>query len=487
MYDHGVFIVPISHENMEARRWPVVTTAIVALNVLVFVATIFLGADAERSASGAARAVSEYGASHAYLEVRCRWGLDSPPPHEAPPEGLAADAIADQQAELDGLCATFEGAMAKVPNFAYGDVPARGGVLTLFTHQFLHGGIIHLVFNLWFLWLCGTNLEDRWGRVVFPLFYLASGVVGALTHRTMNAGAWAPLVGASGAIAGAMGAFLVTYAATRIVFFYVYFLSIKPRWGTFRAPAYVMLPLWLVSELFDGYLSQNDGTAHWAHVGGFAFGAVIALALKLSGVDAKLDAMNESAVSTGQDPRLLAAMEMTDGGRPAEALAELAALARESPTNIDVQLEILRASSAARDTPRRVEAYLRLIGLYVDGGAVDTAADLWAELRLSGLEPSVPRAERLRLGELFARKGRQDTALLCVGAAHADGLVDPVAVRAAVLHATLLVRAGRLSDARPLLEEAKASPFSTHELDQKIDAQLASLEARASLDVGAPS
>lgn len=481
-----MLIVPISHENQEARRWPVVTIAIVAINVLVFVATLFVGADAEHEAARIAKEVSSYQADHPYLEVKCR-GIQSVGKRTSPPAELALDILDEEQATLDASCARYDAAAAQVPNVAYGDVPARGGFLTLVTYQFLHAGFLHLGFNLWFLWLCGTNLEDRWGRAVFLPFYLTAGIVAGLAHRTMSPGSWTPLVGASGAIAGAMGGFLVTYAATRIVFFYVYFLTIKPRWGTFGAPAYVMLPLWLLSELFDGFVGTSDGTSHWAHIGGFAFGAVIALGLKLSGIDAKLDAMNELTVSSQQDPRLVSAMEMTDVGRPAEALSALAALARESPGNIDVQLEILRAATAARDTPRRVDAYLRLMNLYVSSGAIDTAADLWAELRLHGLEASIPRAERLHMGEVLSRKGRDDVAILCFASAYADGLVDPVAVRGAVLRAMLLVRMGRLHDARELLEEAKASPFSTHELDQKIDAQLAAIEARSSVEMGSAS
>ena len=459
--------------------------AIVLLNVIVFIATLALGGGQERTVEASARAVATYRALHPYLELQCK-GIDPDARQSETPSTVTAEEQQAEQGELDGLCQTYDADAAKLTRFIYGYVPARGGLLTLFTHQFLHGGFLHIGFNLWFLWLCGTNLEDRWGRVVFPAFYLAAGAAGALAHRTMSPGSLSPLIGASGAIAGAMGGFLVTYAATRIVFFYAYFFT-KPKWGTFGAPAYVMLPLWLVSELFDAVVSSGDGTSHWAHVGGFVFGVVISLGFKLSGVDAKLDAIHERAVSQRQDPRLLAAMEMTDAGRAREALAELAPLARESPTNIDVQLETLRAATAAQDLPRRVEAYLRLVVLYIDSGSIDTAADLWSELRLHDLEVSIPRAERLRMGELFGRKGRADTALVCVASAHADGLVDPVAVRAAVLHATLLVRAGRPLDARPLLEEARVSPFSTHELDQKIEAQLAAIEARSGMEMGVSS
>src|SRR5262249_51878812 len=157
-----------------------------------------------------------------------------------------------------------------VPIRVFGYVPAKNNVVGLVTHMFLHGGWLHLFGNLWFLWLCGINFEDRWGRKAFLPFYLASGIVAALVHKLCvgEAGSHMPLVGGSGAIAGAMGAFLVCFGATRIKFFYFWV-----RWGTFHAPAYVMLPLWFLEQLMWGLASMGgDAVAYWAHVGGFVFG-----------------------------------------------------------------------------------------------------------------------------------------------------------------------------------------------------------------------
>ena len=155
---------------------------------------------------------------------------------------------------------------------------------------------------MWFLWLCGVNLEDRWGRWLFLPFYLCAGVAGALLHRALAPDAFVPVIGASGAIAGAMGAFLVTMARTRISFAYVLLISFRPRAGTFQSPAYVMLPLWLGSELLGAWLKPGDGTAHWAHVGGFAFGAAVAAVLKLS-CRTQARRPDERQVTTAQDPR----------------------------------------------------------------------------------------------------------------------------------------------------------------------------------------
>ena len=468
------FIFPLSHENQEARRWPILTMLIILLCSFAYIATMLSGGSGERAAQSAAREVIAFQTAHPYLSVKCKGvALEATP--EAPTEELAPSTIDDQQAELDQLCDAFDLATESLPSFAYGDIPARGGTLTLFTHQFLHGGVLHLIFNMWFLWLCGTNLEDRWGRVLFTGFYLASGVAGALMHRAMSPDAYVPLIGASGAIAGAMGAFLVTLGATRITFFYAMWISFKPKLGTFHAHAYVMLPLWLASELLWGFLTPSDGTAHWAHVGGFAFGATIALGFKLTGIDAKLDAMADKRITTVQDPRLLQAMEHTDEGRIAEAFVALGALTRERPDDIDVWLEMLRAATAAKDAPRRLASYLRLIELYVAHDSAGTAAELLEELRLHGLTPAIPRAELLRIGELFARKSQPTAAMVCFAGAHASGLIDAPSVRAAVMHAMLLARMNRVLDAERLLVEARQSPFVTADLQPKIEAQLLSV------------
>jgi len=107
---------------------------------------------------------------------------------------------------------------------------------------------MHLLFNMWFLWLVGCNVEDAWGRLLFPAFYLSGGAIAGLVHAGMMGSSSLTLIGASGAVAAAMGAFLVGFARTKIRFFGL--LLIRPM--TFAAPAYVMLPLWVTGEFVSG-------------------------------------------------------------------------------------------------------------------------------------------------------------------------------------------------------------------------------------------
>jgi membrane associated rhomboid family serine protease len=145
---------------------------------------------------------------------------------------------------------------------------------TVLTSMFLHGGWMHLIGNMWFLWLFGDNVEDSMTRPRFVAFYLLSGLAAALAQVLASPGSGVPMVGASGAIGGVMGGYLVLYPRVRVhlllfLFFYI---------TTFTLPAWMMLGYWFVVQLLSGTASigaEGGGTAFWAHVGGFVAGAVL--------------------------------------------------------------------------------------------------------------------------------------------------------------------------------------------------------------------
>jgi len=144
------------------------------------------------------------------------------------------------------------------------------------TSMFLHGSWMHLLGNMWFLWLFGNNIEDSMGRARFVVFYLACGIVAALLQVVTNPRSPIPVVGASGAISGVMGAYLVLYPRVRVhcLVFLGFFLT------TVTLPAWTMLLYWFglqfVSGLFGLMASEGGGVAFWAHVGGFVAGMGLA-------------------------------------------------------------------------------------------------------------------------------------------------------------------------------------------------------------------
>ncbi|HYA28635.1 MAG TPA: rhomboid family intramembrane serine protease [Acidobacteriota bacterium] len=143
----------------------------------------------------------------------------------------------------------------------------------LITSMFLHGGWMHLIGNMWFLWLFGNNIEDSMGRLRFIVFYLTTGLAAAFGQVVASPGSVVPMIGASGAISGVMGAYLILYPRVKVyvlVPIFIFFTSIA-------LPAWMMLGYWFFLQLASGLLSQDDmgGVAFWAHVGGFVAGIVL--------------------------------------------------------------------------------------------------------------------------------------------------------------------------------------------------------------------
>lgn len=198
--------------------------------------------------------------------------------------------------------------------FTYGLVPARYSVpevahyfssaqqiLAFFSFMFIHGGFLHLLGNMWSLFIFGDNVEDRLGPIRYLLFYLLCGWASGMVHLFMNWDSHVPTIGASGAIAGVMGAYLILFPGSRIltfipIFFLPYFIEV---------PAFFFLGLWFVFQFFHaaGSPAQSSGIAWWAHIGGFISGIVfLKLCLKIPelGVTSRL----RHATSKRKTPRL---------------------------------------------------------------------------------------------------------------------------------------------------------------------------------------
>ena len=223
------------HDENATQRTAVVTIAIIGLNVLVWLAIQGAG-----SGLSLARSVCELGLIPGELTGRLAPGTRFPMG-----EGL--------------VCLTDPGRQV-------------GNVVT---SMFLHGSWMHLLGNMWFLWIFGNNIEDSMGHARFIVFYLLSGIAAALLQVVLTPDSAIPMVGASGAISGVMGAYLILYPRVRVfclVLLGFFFTSIA-------LPAWTMLLYWaaiqLVSGLFGLFAQERGGLAFWAHVGGFVAGVML--------------------------------------------------------------------------------------------------------------------------------------------------------------------------------------------------------------------
>jgi membrane associated rhomboid family serine protease len=157
---------------------------------------------------------------------------------------------------------------------------------TLITSQFLHGSLLHIGGNMLYLWIFGNNIEDRFGQLRFLVFYLVGGVVAALTQVAIDPTSTVPTIGASGAIAATLGAYIVLFPRARVTtaIFLVFFFQL------IDVPAVLVLGFWFILQLLDGLGSlgvssatEVGGVAFFAHIGGFVFGAAVALLVRLVG------------------------------------------------------------------------------------------------------------------------------------------------------------------------------------------------------------
>jgi membrane associated rhomboid family serine protease len=212
-------------------RTPIVTIGVIALNTAVWVLVQGMGADPALT-----RSVCELGLIPGELLHRIPAGT-------AIPLGPGASCVV-------GYGATW---------------------LTPLSSMFLHGSWFHLIGNMWFLWLFGNNIEDSMGRARYALFYLLSGLGAAATQTLLSPSSAVPMVGASGAISGVMGAYVILYPTVQVHILVVLVVFIT----RIVVPAYLMLGYWFLLQLLQGTatLGSTGGVAFWAHVGGFIAGA----------------------------------------------------------------------------------------------------------------------------------------------------------------------------------------------------------------------
>jgi membrane associated rhomboid family serine protease len=161
-----------------------------------------------------------------------------------------------------------------VPGTAVACETGPGTWLSVVTSMFLHGGWFHVIGNMWFLWVFGNNVEDSMGRLRFLLFYLATGIGAAAAQMATNPSSRIPMVGASGAVSGVMGAYIVLYPRVRVhmLVFLGFFIT------RIAVPAYLMLGYWFLLQIVGGLPAlarESGGVAFWAHAGGFLAGMLL--------------------------------------------------------------------------------------------------------------------------------------------------------------------------------------------------------------------
>ena len=346
-------IIPLNHENMRGRRWPYVTVAIIALNAVVFLAThwtiereahqmgevqehiILLAAAHPDTPMSAAEQKLVESFRHSQAQ---EWDLFASP-NRTPLDAWDVQMHTWTEPRCEEEMTLLGGQLDQMRSESilgrYAFYPSRRVGISYLTANFLHGGWMHLIFNMWFLWLAGGILEDTWGRPLYAAFYLVSGVASLWGYALVYPNSLIPVIGASGAIASLMGAFLARFPKTKIQLAFFYWI-LRPRLYRFKAPAFAVLPLWLGLQLLSGVMAgESRGVAYWAHIGGFGFGLVMALILRYSGIEQKADQAIEGKVGWSADPRIVKATDLLEQEQFDAALSELKTLIAEKPASLD--------------------------------------------------------------------------------------------------------------------------------------------------------
>jgi membrane associated rhomboid family serine protease len=393
-----MILIPLGHEHEAVRRRPLVTFGVMAACLVAFLAVWLGGGGADERAEQRVGEAVEYFLEHPYLELdpklsRLLFGGQGDETVEellsiyrqqypAPDD---AGVVAEQQARLDELTAAALGVVDGHPLRRWGLVPAQPDLLSLLSHMFMHAGWMHLLGNLLILYLAGPFIEDVWGRGLYFGFYVLAGIAAAVAHMASTPESMVPMIGASGAIAGVMGAFLVRYGSSRIEFFYMIGLFAR---GTFWAPAWLMLPLWFGEQLFMGLmvsgLGIEGGVAYWAHAGGFLFGVAFAFALRSARVEERYIAPRiEAKVSptvVRTHPLLERALRLKEGGEPRAAWMMLSRVLADEPHNLDACLSIWDIATSEGWVEQGAPALQQVIREELRTGDHEMAIRHWLEL-----------------------------------------------------------------------------------------------------------
>jgi membrane associated rhomboid family serine protease len=284
-----ILLIPLG-PDAALPRVPRATVALVALSVIAFFWTSRF--DAARAAAEEARLERIAGWTLGLLSRNQPELAEGRKRHASALDYLAADGTwretlpeGELRARLEQCVEERRGLREGHPFYRWGFVPADISLGRLLVHQFLHADLVHLLFNMLFLWAVGGLIESVWGAPLVTGLYLVSGVVAALAHAAFAPGSTEPAVGASGAVAGLMGLFAVAHAREPMRLALVAALSLAPRIRFFSLPAAVFLGLWAVEQVFWTLMTTriDVGVAFRAHLGGFAFGALAALGLRAAG------------------------------------------------------------------------------------------------------------------------------------------------------------------------------------------------------------
>ncbi len=410
-------LIPTGHENLQGRRWPWITIAIIVVNFLVFGLTYGNLEGQSLEANRIKDKTLMIAAYHqqaklsenqqkfveGFKKSRPKVWESITDPERRPYPGMERWDLEMREwdtrqanEELVSLDEQLSEIQTSSVIEKYAFYPTQKSFITYITSSFLHGGWFHIIFNMWFLWLAGSVIEDAWGRLIYSVFYTLACFASLIAHSMAHPDSVVGVIGASGAVAALMGAFLVRHFKTQINFLLIFFWGFIPRFYRFKSPAWAMLPLWLFIQLFWGMMVGEDaGVAYWSHVGGFLFGCAVALGLRYSGLEKKMDSAIDAQVGWSSDARIVEAGEILTRD-PNGAVERLQAALAEQPENADALALLSKALWQLNRLEENRDALSRLVKLHIKKREMEHAVEVLDDFRSSGGE-AFPATEWLAI------------------------------------------------------------------------------------------
>jgi membrane associated rhomboid family serine protease len=418
-----VILLPIRHETWTLRGLPWVTFGIMAACALATLAVQVNSSSGETYAHQLDQLRSHY-FEHPYLQLDKTHeeavfdGMDEARRADLRSRSRTADSPVDpkrrrsEQLELERRERALVAALADDPLNRWGLAPARLDPITLLTSLFLHASWIHLLGSLLILYLVGPFVEHVWGRPLYALLYLTSGLVASAAWVYARPGSPIVFVGASGAISGPMGAFVMRYWRSDVRYFYSILFLIG---GTFLVPGWTLLPIWFIEQLYFASLTPAEagGVAFVAHAAGFGFGVVAALLYQATGLERRYVAPrieSQPSAAVVSKPALDRAHQARMSGEKSRALRILKDEAARRPLDKDVLLSLWDSAIDAGRPEQAIDALEQVIRLDLKEGDPGLAAQHWLEL-----EPLSPNARLgatafIKIGQALRESGHRDVA-----------------------------------------------------------------------------
>ena len=465
-----MLLLPVRVEDAEVDRVPAVAIGIAAACAVAFLFTWVLPANPDGFRAENFRQIVRYYEEHPYLELQEQFLSDYLSPkaremleglREEQPVTVDSATMALEQGHLDSLIEGFQAEAESSPLRRLGLVPARGLLQPgWLTHMFLHFGWMHLLGNLFFFYLVGPLLEDLWGRKFFAGFYLVGGVVAALAHFALDPHSAVLMAGASGAVAACMGAFSYRCASRRIRMWYLIFWV---RSGTFLIPAWVWGGFWFAGEVFSLVTRSSGGVAVAAHIGGFLFGFVTALALEKSGYEEReLAPAVQRKTTWTQHAGTDAARLALDRGDQRAAAAAYRSVVKDRPMDREAAVGLARIEQDSRGA-------MVLLHALVSKGELAQAWEVALELGPLLDPDKLPDKLAFQLaGATELPEGAGDLPhRLDLAVGNRQG---SLAAKALLRAAKRCMASGRTADGLELLATARALPDLSAEMRAQIDA-----------------